>query len=110
MNILASNDPAHVVMPRVASLLDQWWLGLHQWAIQALHLGYCLDEFTFRSTRCKAKARGLLFYRLMEQAIGCTPVFRQETFEKRDIFLSGKKGESFNRRNTLSILRIKFEA
>jgi len=30
-----------------------------------------------------------------------------ETFEKCDIFLSGKEGKNFNRRNTLGILRIK---
>ena len=31
-----------------------------------------------------------------------------ETFEKRSISFKFKKGEKFNRRNTLSILRIKF--
>ncbi len=30
----------------------------------------------------------------------------RETFEKRDIFLSGKEGKNFNRRNTLCISRI----
>jgi hypothetical protein len=30
-----------------------------------------------------------------------------DTFAKRDIFSSGKEGENFNRRNTLSISRIK---
>ena len=30
-----------------------------------------------------------------------------ETFAKRDIFSSGKEGENLNRRNTLSISRIK---
>jgi ISXO2 transposase-like protein/transposase-like zinc ribbon protein len=79
-NISASGDPAHVVMPRVhhvASLLDRWWLGIHQGAIRPSHLGYYLDEFTFRFNRRTSKARGLLFYRLMEQAIASTPVPRQ---------------------------------
>ena len=79
-NISASVDPAHVVMPRVhrvASLLDRWWLGIHQGAIRPSHLNYYLDEFTFRFNRRTSKARGLLFYRLMEQVVDCTPVPRK---------------------------------
>ena len=80
MNISASGDPAHVVMPRVhrvASLLDRWWLGIHQGAISPSHLDYYLDEFTFRFNRRTSKARGLLFYRLIEQAVDCSPVARK---------------------------------
>ena len=79
-NISASGDPAHVVMPRVhliASLLDRWWLGIHQGAIRSSHLDYYLDEFTFRFNRRSSQKRGLLFYRLMEQAVDCAPVPRQ---------------------------------
>jgi len=79
-NISDSGDPAHVVMPRVhrvASLLDRWWLGIHQGAVRPQHLDYYLDEFTFRFNRRTSKARGLLFYRLMEQAIDCPPVPRK---------------------------------
>ena len=79
-NISDSEDPAHVVMPRVhrvASLLDRWWLGIHHGAIRPPHLDYYLDEFTFRFNRRTSKARGLLFYRLMEQAIDCRPVSRK---------------------------------
>jgi transposase-like protein len=78
-NIAASGDPAHVVMPRVhrvASLFDRWWLGTHQGAIRPVQLAYYLDEFTFRFNRRKSKARGLLFYRLMEHAVECAPVTR----------------------------------
>lgn len=79
-NVSASGDPAHLVMPRVhrvASLLDRWWLGIHQGAIRPSHLDYYLDEFTFRFNRRTSRARGLLFYRLMEQAVDCAPVPRQ---------------------------------
>jgi len=79
-NISDTGDPAHVVMPRVhrvASLLDRWWLGIHQGAIRPSHLDYYLDEFTFRFNRRTSKARGLLFYRLMEQAVDCSPVPRK---------------------------------
>ena len=80
INISDSGDPAHVVMPRVhrvASLLDRWWLGIHQGAIRPSHLDYYLDEFTFRFNRRTSKARGLLFFRLMKQAIDCNPVPRK---------------------------------
>ncbi len=79
-NIVDSGDPAHVVMPRVhlvASLLDRWWLGIHQGAIRPVQLEYYLDEFTFRFNRRKSNVRGLLFYRLMQQAVNCAPVPRQ---------------------------------
>lgn len=79
-NISDTADPAHVVMPRVhrvASLLDRWWLGIHQGAIRPSHLDYYLDEFTFRFNRRTSKARGLLFYRLIEQAVDCSPVPRK---------------------------------
>ncbi len=76
-NVSASGDPAHVTMPRVhrvASLLDRWWLGTHQGAIRPKHLDYYLDEFTFRFNRRLSRARGLLFYRLFEQALLADPV------------------------------------
>jgi transposase-like protein len=65
-------DPAHVVMPRVhlvASLLKRWLLGTHQGAVRPQHLGDYLSEFTFRFSRRSANHRGLLFYRLLEQAV-----------------------------------------
>ena len=76
-NIAASGDPAHIAMPRVhrvASLFDRWWLGTHQGAIRAKHLDYYLDEFTFRFNRRRSRARGLLFYRLLEHALQIDPV------------------------------------
>ena len=70
-------DPAHEVMPRVhlvASLLKRWLIGTHQGGVQPQHLDYYLDEFTFRFNRRTALARGLLFHRLMEQAVQLAPV------------------------------------
>ncbi len=78
-NIAENGDLAHVDMPRVhrvASLFDRWWLGTHQGAIRPLQLAYYLDEFTFRFYRRNSKARGLLFYRLMQHAVACAPVKR----------------------------------
>lgn len=58
---------------RVASLLKRWILGTHQGGIRGKHLPYYLDEFTFRFNRRKSKSRGLLFYRLLEQAMQLGP-------------------------------------
>ncbi|MGM0664442.1 MAG: IS1595 family transposase [Thermodesulfobacteriota bacterium] len=72
VNISESGDPAHVSLPgvhRIASLLKRWLLGTHQGAVSEKHLDYYLDEYTFRFNRRTSKARGLLFYRLLEQAV-----------------------------------------
>jgi transposase-like protein len=67
-----SGDPAHVSMPgvhRIASLFKRVLLSTHQGAVRGKHLDYYLDEYTFRFNRRTSKFRGLLFYRLMEQAV-----------------------------------------
>ena len=76
-SLSASGDPAHVAMPRVhriAALLARWWLGTHQGAISRRHLDYYLDEYTFRYNRRGSRARGMLFYRLLQQAVRVDPV------------------------------------
>ena len=74
--IAASGDPAHVAMPRahrVSSLLKRWLLGTHQGAARPHQLDFYLDEFAFRFNRRSSQRRGLLFYRLLEQAIQVDP-------------------------------------
>lgn len=74
--IYKGGDPAHVVMPRVhrvSSLLKRWLLGTHQGSVSPGHLDYYLDEFTFRFNRRTSRRRGLLFYRLLEQAVATDP-------------------------------------
>jgi transposase-like protein len=71
------DEQAHEVMPRVhkvTSLLKRWLLGTLQGGVQAQHLDYYLDEFTFRFNRRRSNARGLLFYRLAQQAVATNPV------------------------------------
>lgn len=71
-----TGDPAHVAMPgvhRVSSLLKRWLLSTHQGAVSGKHLDYYLDEYTFRFNRRTSRSRGLLFYRLMEQAVVTAP-------------------------------------
>jgi len=74
--ISATGDPAHVSMPavhRVASLLKRWLLGTHQGAVSNEHLDAYLGEFTFRFNRRSSRRRGLLFHRLLEQAVITDP-------------------------------------
>ena len=75
-SLYASGDPAHVAMPRVhrvASLLKRWLLGTHQGAVRPQQLDYYLDEYSFRFNRRGSNHRGLLFYRLLEQAVQAEP-------------------------------------
>lgn len=73
----ASLDPAHIAMPgvhRVASLLKRWILGTHQGSVDPVHLQAYLEEFTFRFNRRTSQSRGLVFRRLLEQAVLTGPV------------------------------------
>ncbi len=76
-NLTRTGRLAHELMPRVhrvVSLLKRWLLGTHQGAVTDRHLDYYLDEFTFRFNRRRSFARGLLFYRLLQQAVEIDPV------------------------------------
>jgi transposase-like protein len=87
VSISSSGDPAHVVMPgvhKIASLLKRWMLGTHQGSVTATHLDAYLDEFAthldayldefaFRFNRRKSRRRGMLFYRLLENAVATQP-------------------------------------
>lgn len=78
--MLGAQSPAHVTMPgvhRVASLIKRWILGTHQGSVQPAHLDAYLDEFVFRFNRRTSTSRGLLFYRLMQQAVVTPPVTYQ---------------------------------
>ena len=46
--------------------------------MQPTQLDYYLDEFTFRFNRRTSRSRGLLFYRLLEQAVATQPVTYQD--------------------------------
>jgi transposase-like protein len=70
-------ETASELMPGVhlvASLLKRWLLGTHQGRVSREHLGYYLDEFTFRFNRRKSRHRGKLFYRLAQQSVEVEPV------------------------------------
>jgi transposase-like protein len=58
---------------QVVSLLKRWLLGTHQGAVTHEHLDYYLDEFTFRFNRRRARSRGKLYFRLVQQAVAVGP-------------------------------------
>lgn len=67
---------AHELMPavhRASALLKRWILGTHQGAVSKELLDYYLAEFAFRYNRRMSRHRGLLFYRLAEQAMATEP-------------------------------------
>ena len=75
--MLGSDVPAHVSMAgvhRVASLVKRWILGTHHGSVQPGHLDAYLDEFVFRFNRRTSSSRGMLFYRLLQQAVVTEPV------------------------------------
>jgi len=57
----------------VISLLKRWLLGTHQGAVDTKYLQAYLDEFVFRFNRRNSVKRGLLFYRLLENAMVIEP-------------------------------------
>ena len=78
--VAGSGIQAHVVLPgvhHVASLVKRWLLGTHQGAVAGDHLQAYLDEFAFRFNRSRSEFRGLLFRRLLEQALQVGPATYQ---------------------------------
>ena len=83
---VAPGRQAPLVLPgvhRVASLSKRWLLGTHQGSVDANHLPGYLDEFVFRFNRRSARRRGLLFYRVLELAVGHEPVRYRDLIVER---------------------------
>jgi transposase-like protein len=57
----------------VASLLKRWLIGTLHYRVSDKHLAYYLDEYAFRFNRRTSTARGMLFYRLLQQAVATDP-------------------------------------
>jgi hypothetical protein len=70
----ASRTVATLPVKRIAALLRRWLLATHDRAAQPSQLDHHLEEFVFRFNRRTPRSRGLLFYRLLEQAVQCGPV------------------------------------
>ncbi|WP_444814928.1 IS1595 family transposase [Variovorax brevis] len=75
--MLGSPVPAHVSMAgvhRLAALVKRWVLGTHHGSVQPQHLDAYLNEFAFRFNRRTSGSRGMLFYRLLQQAVVADPI------------------------------------
>jgi transposase-like protein len=70
------DDPGELLpgVHRVASLAKRWLLGTHQGSVEPAHLQSYLNEFTFRFNRRRSRSRGMVFYRVLELAVGHAPV------------------------------------
>jgi len=69
------NDPLASMFKAVAgkfilaALLQRWMMGTHHGAVQPGQLDNDLNEYVFRFNHRTSKSRGLLFYRLLQQAV-----------------------------------------
>jgi len=74
------DDPGELLpaVHRVASLAKRWLLGTHQGSVDEAHLLSYLNEFVFRFNRRRSRSRGLVFYRVLELAVGHQPVRYQD--------------------------------
>nr|WP_287451904.1 IS1595 family transposase [Rhodococcus sp. (in: high G+C Gram-positive bacteria)] len=57
----------------VASLFKRWVAGTLHHKISEKHMPYYLDEYAFRFNRRTSAARGMLFYRLLQQSVNTDP-------------------------------------
>jgi len=76
VNLIATKRPAHEALPavhHVASLLKRWIAGTLHDSVSPANLGYYLDEYTFRFNRRTSRSRGLLWFRLVQQAVNTDP-------------------------------------
>jgi len=74
MKVKSGDEEILTHVHRVASLLKRWLIGTHQNYVGIENLQYYLDEYTFRYNRRTSNSRGLLFYRLIEQAVIHNPI------------------------------------
>ena len=63
---------------RVASLAKRWLLGTHQGSVADEHLASYLNEFVFRFNRRRSRSRGMVFFRVIELAVGHAPLRYQD--------------------------------
>ena len=73
-------DPTKLLpaVHRVASLAKRWLLGTHQGSVADEHLASYLNEFVFRFNRRRSRSRGMVFFRVLELAVGHAPLRYQD--------------------------------
>lgn len=78
-------DHVHLVI----SLLKRWLNGTHHGAVKPEHLQAYLDEFSFRFNRRLSSHRGMLFYRLVQQAALTRPPPIKEFYKAKSQDVGG---------------------
>ena len=71
-SVSASGRPAHEALPGVHlvfSLVKRWVMGTLDGSISPEHMPASFDEWVFRFNRRNSRSRGLLFQRLLQQAV-----------------------------------------
>lgn len=80
-SVAASGLEAHEVLPavhRVFSLVKRWLMGTMQGSVSPEHVQAYFDEWVFRFNRRHSRSRGLLFYTLIQFAVGGSPLTYQQ--------------------------------
>jgi transposase-like protein len=73
LGFMTERAPSLTHLPAVERALAGWLRGTHHGAASPTQLDWYLDEFTFRFNRRSSTHRGLLFYRLLEEAVVTPP-------------------------------------
>jgi transposase-like protein len=82
--VIASNNEEMLPnVHRIAALLKRWLLGTHQNYTSQDRLQKYLDEFSFRYNRRKSNSRGLLFHRIIQQAMLREPILSKEVLDNK---------------------------
>jgi transposase-like protein len=71
-SVAGSGLAAHEVLPgvhRIFALVKRWMMGTYQGSVTAEHVQAYFDEWVFRFNRRPSHSRGLLFHRLLTQAV-----------------------------------------
>jgi hypothetical protein len=75
--------PVHSRVPLLGDQLSRWLKGTLHGRLESKHLESYLEEFTFRFNHREAKSRGILFQRVMENAVRIEPApYRSITARK----------------------------
>jgi len=74
LGFMTERAPRLTHLPAVEQALAGWLRGTHQGATSPAQLDWYLDEFTFRFNRRTSTHRGMLFYRLLEEAVVTPPL------------------------------------
>jgi len=83
INNITDNETLLPHVHMVISLVKRWFLGTLQGSFSKEHIGYYFDEFTFRFNRRKSKSRGMLFYRLLQNAVHLQPITYVDIIKKQ---------------------------